>query len=469
MRQPERQEHAMRRWALIIACFGLTLGTARSADWPVFGGASSRAGVARDSLLTPLTVPRLRMRWRVMLGAISDAAPIVVGDRVVITTGDGVTSAIDAVNGTVRWRFVTHGPKITSSVPAYDAVGGVLYVPGVDGSVHALDPADGHELHQHGFPIAITRAPQTEKDASALNIAAGFLYAQTSGYVGDATPYVGHVVAIDLHAGTTHVFNALCSARRGLIDPASCAAQRAGMWSRSGVVVDPEPTMDGRIYAATGNAPFDGAAGDFGDSILSLTKDADRLIGTLTPADADRLDEHDLDVGSSAPALLPRQVDSATPLLAVQGGKDSILRVFDRTRLGDPRATIQTLALGHELFSAPAVWTRADGPTFVFVQLSDGMHAYRVVTVDGKTRLDVAWQTPLEAGNQGTSPVVSDGVIFVALSGELVALDAQTGRRLWGHPLGPIHWQSPALAGDAVYCADGTGALYAFALPSGGS
>jgi outer membrane protein assembly factor BamB len=434
----------MQRWPLILALSCLTLGTARSADWPVFGGDPWRDGVARDSALTPQAVPRLRVRWHVMLGAISDAAPIVVGDRVFISTGDGVTSAVDAADGTIRWRFATHGPKITSSVPAYDRAAGVLYVPGVDGCVHALDPADGHELHERGFPIAITRTPETEKNASALNIANGYLYAQTSGYIGDATPYVGHVIGIDLRDGTSHVFNSLCSARRELIDPASCDAQRAGMWSRSGVVADPEASMDGRIYAATGNAPFDRDAGNYGDSILSLTKGAERLIGALTPPDADRLADEDLDVGSSAPALLPR------------------------TRLGDPTATLEALPLDHELFSAPAVWTRTGGPTFVFVQVSDEMRAYRVTTRARKTRLYVAWRTPLSARNQGTSPVVSDGVVFVATSGELVALDARTGRRLWGSPLGPIHWQSPAIAGDAIYCADGTGALYAFALPSPG-
>jgi outer membrane protein assembly factor BamB len=67
--------------------------------------------------------------------------------------------------------------------------------------------------------------------------------------------------------------------------------------------------------------------------------------------------------------------------------------------------------------------------------------------------------------NQGTSPVVANGVVFVATSGQLIALDAETGQRLWSNALGPIHWESPTVADGAVYCSDENGALTAFTLP----
>jgi outer membrane protein assembly factor BamB len=450
----------------ICTLAGVTGALARVTDWPVFGHDPARSGAANDTRLTPRTVAKLQVRWHIMLGAVADSAPIIVGDRVFVTRRDGVTVAIDAADGHTVWTYATNGPQITSSVPAYDAVGQALYAPGVDGAVHKLDPATGHELHENGFPVAITRAPQTEKDASSLNVDNGYLYAQTSGYIGDATPYVGHVVAIHLSDGETHVFNVLCSTRRTLIAPQSCAAQRAGMWSRAGVVVDPEPSMHGRVYVATGNGPFDARAGNYGDTILSLTADASRLIGSLTPDDYAELEARDLDIGSSSPALLPRQRDSATPLLAVQGGKDGVLRLFDRAHLGGLAAPLQKIALGNELFSAPAVWTDAHGTTFVFVALSDGVHAYRVTTTKRTTRLVPAWDTELAARNQGTSPVIDGGVLFVATNGDLIALDAQTGHRLWGHALGPIHWESPVIANGVVYCTDETGALTAFALPA---
>ena len=421
------------------------------------------AVVGMGATIAPSNVADLRLRWQVKLGAVADTAPLVEGNTLYITATDGTTYAVDATAGRILWRFATHGPKITTSVPAYDATTRALFVPGVDGMVHRLDPGSGREVHQGGFPQQITLAPQTEKNASPLRVANGYLYAQTSGYIGDATPYVGHVVAIRLSDGSKHVFNVLCSTRHELIEPQSCAAQRAGMWSRAGVVVDPDASMNGRTYVATGNGPFDAAAGNYGDTILSLNDDATQMIGYLTPSNYDDLEAADQDVGSSSPAILPRQPDSATPLMAVQGGKDSVLRLFDRTHLDGLHPPLQTLALGYLLFSIPGVMTDRAGTTYVFIGIADGAHAYRLVTKNRVSRLVAAWHTALELAREGASPVVSNGVLFLATSSGLLALDAQTGRRLSSSDaIGPIHWQIPVVAGDMVYCADQNGTLSAF-------
>ncbi|MGB6987245.1 MAG: PQQ-binding-like beta-propeller repeat protein [Candidatus Aquilonibacter sp.] len=421
------------------------------------------AVVTMGAAITPSNVADLRVRWQVKLGSVADTAPLVVGNALYITATNGTTYALDTTRGRILWQFATQGPKITTSVPAYDPATHALYVPGVDGMVHRLDPASGREVRESGFPEQITLAPQTEKDASPLRVANGYLYAQTSGYLGDATPYVGHVVAIRLSDGSKHVFNALCSSHHELIEPQSCAAQRAGMWSRAGVVIDPDASMHGRIYGATGNGPFDGAAGNYGDSILSLNDDATQLIGYLTPPNYDDLEAEDKDVGSSSPAMLPRQPDSATPLMAVQGGKDSVLRLFDRTHLAGLHAPLQTIDLGYLLFSIPGVWTDRTGATDVFIGIADGVHAYRLVTNSGVSRLVSGWHTALDLGREAASPVVSDGVLFLATNSGLLALDAQTGRRLWtSNGIGPIHWQIPVVAGDTVYCADENGMLTAF-------
>ena len=453
------------RSLIVFALLAVTFGVARAADWPVFGHDAGRSGVGSDQTLTPSNVAQLRVRWHVMLDAVADSAPIVAGDRLFQTDRNGTTYAIDAASGRIIWRFATKGPKITTSVPAYDVSSRMLYVPGVDGAIHKLEPATGRELRDQGFPVTITLAPQTEKDASSLNLANGYLYAQTSGYYGDATPYVGHVIAIRLRDGSKHVFNSLCSARHLLIEPQTCSAQRSGMWSRAGVVVDPDPSMDGRIYAATGNGPFDAAAGNFGDSILSLSGDASRLVGSLTPPNYDELEARDLDVGSSSPALLPRQPDSATPLLAVQGGKDRVLRLFDRAHMSGLGAPLQTLSLEGRLFAAPAVWTAADGATWVYIGLGDGVHAYRLITENRKSSLRTAWFASLPSGSQGSTAVVDNGIVFIATSGALVAFDAESGRRLWNSDaLGAIHWESPVVANGSVYCSDESGALTAFSL-----
>ena len=76
------------------------------------------------------------------------------------------------------------------------------------------------------WSVSITKLPSREKIAAALNFANGHVIATTGGYIGDAPPYQGHVAIISPGGALLHVWNSLCSNRRGLIDPASCPRER---------------------------------------------------------------------------------------------------------------------------------------------------------------------------------------------------------------------------------------------------
>lgn len=194
--------------------------------------------------------------------------------------------------------------------------------------------------------------------------------------------------------------------------------------------------------------------------------------GYYTPADYAALESGDTDLGSTAPALLPREKRSRTPLLAVQGGKDALLRLLDRAHLGGVGGELQHVDLGDRLFSAPAVWN--DGNvTSIIVGLPSGLKSYRLRTdAQGVSRLVARWTTHLSGSTpEGTSPVIVNGVVFVASSGALLAFDARTGRALCsadaaaGGSIGDIHWQSPIAVNGAVYCSDQDGHLTAYTLP----
>ena len=59
--------------------------------------------------------------------------------------------------------------------------------------------------------------PSSEKDASPLNVANGYLYAMTSGYYGDAHRTMGTSCGISA-SGKKAVFNSLCNRDRNLPD-----------------------------------------------------------------------------------------------------------------------------------------------------------------------------------------------------------------------------------------------------------
>jgi outer membrane protein assembly factor BamB len=459
---------------------------AAAANWPTFNGNAARTGsAAGDPSLSVSTVKNLRLRWHVALanGDAADTAPIYlsavkVGARKIpmlfLTATSGATYGINADTGHILWRFATSGTNITTSMPVADVGTGVIYVGSIDARVHRLDAATGKEIRGRGFPVRVTAIPNTEKDASGLNIANGYLYATTSGYYGDDPPYDGHVVAIRLSDGATHVFNTLCSTQHTLPTATSCSQSDSGVWGRGGAVVDPDPSLKGQIYISSGNGDFDASAGgdNYGDSVLALSADATTMNGYFTPVDFSTLDSDDVDLGSTSLAPLAAEPKSRTPLMGVQGGKDGILRLLDRTHLGGVGGELQQVQMGNGLFSSPATWNDR-GVSLVFVGLPGNVNAYRLETTNtGKSRLKQAWSRNVGQTPEGTSPIVSNGILFVATSGAIDALEARTGRPLWnstqssaGGTIGGIHWGSPIAVNGWVYCADQNGRLSAYALP----
>jgi len=438
-------------------------GTVATAGWPLFGHDSAHSGVSSEMTVgsLPFTMTKL---WQVSLGGVADAAPVVWNNMLYITRNDGTTLGISTSNGATVWTFTTSGPNIQTGGPAYDVSANMLYAPGVDGKVHRLHPTTGVEDTTGGFPVTVLLATQTEKIGSPLNLAGGFVYAQTSAHFGDASPSVGHVVAINTATGQRHVFNTLCASQTTVIQPSTCSQQLSGMWSRAGVVVDPDASMNGQLYVTTGNGDYNPSAGDYGDSILALPKDASSLVSHYTPPNFAALANGDIDLGSTSPALIPRLTGTTTPLLAVQGGKDAILRLLDRTNLG--AAPLQSVSLPEqaEMVSAPAVYRTSSGQTFVYVGMPNNVFAYQVTVSNGTPQLSLAWTAGIAQGN-GTSPIVRAGVVYVAATNQLVALDATTGATVGSsNALGSVHWQSPIVAQGVVYCSDTSGKLTAFSV-----
>src|SRR5207253_1213463 len=140
---------------------------------------------------------------------------------------------------------------------------------------------------------------------------------------------------------------------------------------------------------------------NWGDSVLELNANATTLLDSYTPTNQDYLNSNDLDLGSSAPALLPQQPTSSTPYLAVQAGKDGQLRLLNRRNLsgtGHPGALggeLQLLAApgSCEVLTAPVVWQDSSGKVWLFVANDCGLGAYNLVTDgSGRSALVSAWQ-----------------------------------------------------------------------------
>jgi PQQ-like domain len=438
-----------------------------SDGWTRFGYDAARSNsFPGPTVITADNVERLQRR-QVHLPGTADSSAIFVPPRLfVVTTSYGKAVGVDAETGTIRWTFAPDGiehwegtSQITQSSPVADPEKGFLYTYSPDGRVHKLRLADGTEVRSGGWPATITRDPVHEKSAPPLNLSRGNVLVATGGYLGDAPPYQGHVVAIDADSGRiVNVFNTLCSDLEGIIDPTSCPESGSAIWGRGGVVVVPG---SGNLLVSTGNADWNGET-NWGDSMLELSPDAGELVASYTPENEAELDAGDVDLSSASPAYVP-------PHYAVQGGKDGLLRVLDLSTLPRGEKGLET-SVGRApgdagVFTAPAVW-RNGGSTWVFVANSAGTAGY----LFRDARLEAQWEN--EAA--GTSPLLAGGLLYVydPDGGGLNVYDPESGEQLANLPAGAGHWSSPIVIDGRIALPEGNsndhrtdGILNIYSLP----
>lgn len=136
----------------------------------------------------------------------------------------------------------------------------------------------------------------------------------------DIGKYHGWVFGFDMRTlRQTAIFN---------VTPNGAAA---GIW-QSGRA--PAIGEDGSLYFETGNGDFDGVT-NFGETVLKLRPDASgalRLTDWFTPDDWKTLNDHDYDLSSSGPALIP-----GTSLMIV-AGKTGVVYLMDTASLGHVQA-----------------------------------------------------------------------------------------------------------------------------------
>jgi outer membrane protein assembly factor BamB len=457
--------------------------------WLTFGANPAHESInSAENVITAATVSRLHRSWNVQLPDLADERPILVRnltmpdgkqhDVLYVTTDKGTLMALDAATGARFWAVTpkSDNPKYTKASPAADPAHNLIYSAGLDGKVHRFRATTGQEVVGNGWPVQVTRMPLSEKISSALNLYDGYLYVTTASFSGDAPPYQGHMVAINVKNGETHVFNSLCNDHTHLLALNECPYNGGGIWAKPAVVPDP---ITGNILFTTSDGYFTANKGgsNWGDSVIEMTPDGSKIVDSYTPENYATEAFQNRDLGSTAPVLLPAIPQSKTPYLAVQAGKEGLLRVINRQNLsgqGGPAhvgGELQTVELPDlcPTLAQPVAWQDpVGGGIWLFVATLCHMDAYQVVTSpQGVTRLKSAWYLGVEA----TSPIMAGGVLFAATSHALLALDPHTGHQLWssaatsaGGSIAGIHWEAPIVVGGRLYCPDEADELTSYSL-----
>jgi hypothetical protein len=197
--------------------------------------------------------------------------------------------------------------------------------------LHALDLRSGDDVTPPVELSADGPVPFVGRDhlqRSALLLADGVVYTAFASHA-DRDPYHGWLFAND--AGTL-------ATRAVFVDTPSGVA--GGIWmSGQGPAADER----GAVYLSTGNGTFDGIA-NLGDSVLELTLSASgfTVVDSFTPANQAALKAADLDLGSMGPLLVPGapMIGGRERQLVIAGGKEGVLYLLDRDRLGGYDAAV---------------------------------------------------------------------------------------------------------------------------------
>jgi outer membrane protein assembly factor BamB/cytochrome c553 len=493
---------------------------AQTGQWTTYAHDPQRSGYASDEhTFTTKNVGSLGLLWKTVvpnqpLSLNGLTAPLMMahvatssGSKNIVLVGASSDHvyALDADSGQLLWKqdFSLNQarpdgvewlcPFALNATPVIDPAKERAFVVASDGRLYTLALSDGHALIP---PVQFV--PAFSKMWS-LNYSGGVLYSSISQ---DCNHVHSGIIAIDPDRPGRPVTRFYSAVNGG-----------AGVWGRGGPSID----FDGFIYGASGDAPFDPAADEFGDTVLKLEPRTLQLHGYYTPDTWQYLTRRDLDMGTSTPVIF-RWRDR---VLTAVGGKEGAIYVTDTATMSgsdhhaaayiSPRYTNATQTFeGQGIWGVMTAWKDAGGETWLYVPSwglpteaakfptsydavkNGSIMAFQVVSAaDGKPTLKPAW---ISADIAVPDPaVVTGGVLFVLGTGEntqqvnggdinqllvarearntghaiLHALDARTGKELWqsGDAISAwTHFSGLAVGGGKVFATTHDGAVYAFGL-----
>lgn len=321
-----------------------------------------------------------------------------------------------------------------SGTPVVDRASGTLYLVAKtkeEGPVsasyvqrlHALDIVSGNE--KFGGPVVIRASAQGTGDGStgsgvvafdplvqnqrgALLLSGGQLYVTFGGHA-DASLFHGWLL----------VYDAATLAQTGAFNSTPDGSHGGLAQGGAGASAD----ASGNIFAAAGRGKFDAAAApllrrNFGQTLLKFQPSpALAIADTFTPFNQSALTNALADFGTTGALIVPDQIGTANPRLAIVGATNGALYLVNRDDLGGftssgPDRVIKTLNLPGGIYGTPGYWQN----TVYVAAAGDALKAY---ALNGGSLADgPSLQSGTVIGGPGASPTISSnggsgGVVWV--------------------------------------------------------
>jgi alcohol dehydrogenase (cytochrome c) len=495
-------------------------------NWLMYFGDYAGRHASGLKQITPANVASLKSQWTYQMGGERvETTPIVVDGMMFVTGPLNNAAALDARTGRPIWKYSRRLPEIASHCTVmtnrgFAVYGDRLYMATLDTRLVALDAKTGNVLwdvevddYRKGF--SITHAPL---------VAGGKVFV---GVTSGECALTGFLDAYDAVTGKklwrTHTTPQPGDPNRKTWEPET-AADFGGSPTWTTGTYDPET---GTLFWATGNPgpDYEGRVrlGDnlYSCSVLAIDPTTGRMKWWFqyTPHDV-----HDWD-GNQTPMLIEGVVKGKRRKLLVSAQRNAFYYVLDRETgefLTGQAFARQTWAKGLDAKGRPIVLPNTtptpegnyvcpdalgaanwgspsyDAQTgFFLVSVREACATYTSVTkspvpgqgyTGGGQELDpkigtpgavraldaltgaVKWNFPLKLGAASTGVLATAGGVAFASSndGNLIALDAKTGRYLWHYYTGANITASPmsyAVDGKQYVAIASQSAVFVFGLP----
>jgi len=375
--------------------------------------------------------------------------PLEATGRVYVATENDTIYALAANTGAVLWfkHVATPVPSSGSGnlLPCGDInpTVGITGTPVVDvgrGEIFAVADVDAggvpahvlYGLNMYSGVTMMTQAvdppgqhPPAILQRTGLNLSGGNVVFGYGGNDGDCSTYSGWVVSVPEGGGAPGYYQAVPIGNDGAVWMGGAA---------------PEVDGAGNIWFATGNGTHSSSY-DNSDSVIELSPGL-ALKQLFAPTTWQSDNQNDLDLGSSAPALLSNGT-------ALQVGKSSIAYLLNQSNLGGISSPPQISACGSDSDGGDAITG-----TVVYVPCGSGLEAIQT------SPLGVAWQT--SSGAHGP-PITAGGLVWSIGGSTLYGLNPANGQALEQVSVGgqANHFPTPSV-GDGLLLAPNSDQVVAF-------
>lgn len=319
----------------------------------------------------------------------------------------------------VPWIGITGTPVISPSTTELYAVVAAQTIesnPSDSHLLYALDLTTGSII---GVSASILSPDQVFASSGQLQRAALLL--------DNGTVYIafGSNGSLNMYHGWLFAYDAGSLIQTGAFDvtPPPPAQQGfsggfwGGIWQSGG---GPSADSDHNVFAVTGDGPFNAnvnpQSASYSDSFLRLQfvpAQGFSVADYFTPCDQAALQAAGLDIGASAPVLLPDSAGSAPqPHLLIGGSKQGVLYVVNRDNMGgfvgspcpgaDSPPRVQTVSATGPILSTPLYWNGA-----VYVAPGNGSLSAYPMAGGMPSPFPSSTQPSETLGAQGATPVLS--------------------------------------------------------------